>query len=80
MRVSLSLLALAVAAVSADVQASGPCEVYPTQTYRLVYQTVYDVRQVTAYRLEQHTVCEPVQITSYRTVWETEMRERRYRV
>ena len=44
------------------------------QTYRLVYQTVYDERQVTAFRIENETVYEPQQVTRYRPVYETEMR------
>ena len=50
------------------------------QTYRLVYQTVYDQQQVTAYRIETETVYDEQQQTTYRPVYETEMRERRYTV
>src|SRR5687768_769385 len=57
-----------------------PIEVYPTQSYRLVYRTVYDERQVTAYRIQQETVYDQQQITCYRDVWETEVRERRFTV
>ena len=56
-----------------------PC---PTacQTYRIVYQTVYEQQQFTAYRIEYETVCEERQVTSYKPVWETAVRENRYTV
>ena len=47
------------------------------QTYRIVYQTVYDERQVTAYRVEYETVYEEQKVTSYRPEWETRTQERR---
>ena len=50
------------------------------QTYRLVYQTVYDQKEVTAYRIQYETECETREVTSYRPVWETSMRENRYTV
>ena len=50
------------------------------QTYRLVYQTVYDEREVTAYRIDTETVYDQQTVTRYRPVYETEMRERRYTV
>ena len=34
------------------------------QTYRIVYQTVYEQRQFTAYRIEYETVCEERQVTT----------------
>lgn len=50
------------------------------QTYRLVYQTVCEQRQVTAYRIEYENVCEERQVTAYKPVWETAVRENRYTV
>jgi hypothetical protein len=50
------------------------------QTYRIVYQTVYEQHQATAYRLEYETVCEERQVTTYKPVWETQVRENRYKV
>jgi len=50
------------------------------QTYRIVYQTVYEQRQYTAYRIEQETVCEQRQVTTYKPVWETAVRENHYTV
>ncbi|MBN1393654.1 MAG: hypothetical protein JW959_01295 [Pirellulales bacterium] len=49
-------------------------------TYRIVYQTVYEQRQVAAYRVEYETVCEQRQVTSYKPVWETAVRENSYTV
>src|SRR5262245_25361088 len=63
---SLVLFALVLPVAAAD-----PCcprEVYPTQAFRLVYQTVYDQQQVTAYRLEYETVYEEQRITCFRDV------------
>lgn len=51
-----------------------------SQTYRLVYQTVCEQRQVTAYRIEYESVCEERQVTSYKPVWETAVRENKYTV
>ena len=50
------------------------------QTYRIVYQTVCEPRQVTAFRIEYETVCEQRQVTTYKPVWETAVRENRYTV
>ena len=50
------------------------------QEYRIVYQTVYDEREVTAYRIETETVCDERKVTTYRPVWENEVRQRRYKV
>jgi hypothetical protein len=50
------------------------------QTYRIVYQTVYEQRQFIAYRVEYETVCEERQVTTYKPVWETAVRENRYTV
>ncbi|MGE0608655.1 MAG: hypothetical protein AB7O62_16290 [Pirellulales bacterium] len=57
--------------------AQAQCE---TSTYRLVYETVYDEREVTAYRMEYETVYDEQQVTAMRPVYETEMRQRRYKV
>ena len=60
---------------------SSACLTCPTgQTYRIVYQTVYEQRQFTAYRIEYETVCEERQVTTYKPVWETAVRENRYTV
>ena len=48
------------------------------ETYKLVQQTVYDERQVTAFRIEHETVFDEQQVTVQRPVYETEVRERRY--
>ena len=50
------------------------------QTYRIVYQTVYEQRQFTAYRVEYETVCEQRPVTTYKPIWETAVRENRYTV
>jgi YTV protein len=50
------------------------------QSYRLVYQTVYDQKQVTEYRVDYETKCDPVQVTSYKPVWETSVKTRKYTV
>jgi len=50
------------------------------QTYRIVYQTVCEQRQVTAYRIEYENVCEERQVTAYKPVWETAVRENKYTV
>ncbi|MDD4789001.1 MAG: hypothetical protein PHO07_17665, partial [Pirellulales bacterium] len=47
----------------------GACLNCDGQTYRIVYQTVYDERQVTAYRVEYETVYEEQKVTSYRPEW-----------
>ncbi len=60
--------------------AAAPLTCGDGQTYRLVYQTVYDQRQVTAYRVEYENVYDEQQVTSYRPVWETQVRESRYTV
>ncbi len=46
--------------------------------YRVVYQTVYEQREVTAYRIEYETVCEERQVTTYRPEWHTEIRDTSY--
>ncbi|MCA9228782.1 MAG: hypothetical protein KDA47_24365, partial [Planctomycetales bacterium] len=69
------ILCMALAPVAAYGQSCGSC-----QSYRMVYQTVYDQQQVTSYRLQYETVLQERQVTTQRPVWETEMRERRYRV
>ena len=71
-RISAFLLSLACATAAVAQEAC--------QTYRLVYQTVYDQQQVTAYRIETETVYDEQQQTAYRPVYETEMRESRYMV
>jgi hypothetical protein len=77
MRLSLTLTLLVLSAAPLQAQVYQAC---PHQAYRLVYETVYDEREVTAYRVQHDTVYEERQVTSYRPVWETEMRERRYTV
>ena len=60
---------------------SSACLTCPTgQTYRIVYQTVYEQRQYTAYRVEYETVCDERQVTTYKPIWETAVRENRYTV
>lgn len=66
-------------AVAAPVSAQECCPTL-SQTYRIVYQTVCEQRQVTAYRIEYETVCEERQVTSYKPVWETAVRENKYTV
>ena len=81
----LSLVALLATPATAEVAyystyyspAAGVC-CGDGQTYRIVYQTVYEQQQVTAYRIEYETVCEERQVTSYKPVWETQVRENRY--
>jgi len=51
-----------------------------TQTYRLMTQTVFDERQVTAFRIDTETVYEDHKVTTLRPVTETQMRENRYSV
>ena len=69
-------------AASASAQTSCPsCSAYADgQTYRIVYQLVYEPRTATAYRVENETVFEERQITTYKPVWETAVRENRYTV
>ena len=50
------------------------------QTYRIVYQTVFEQQQVTAYRIDYETVIEERPVTTYKPVWETAVRENRYTV
>ncbi|HEV3136252.1 MAG TPA: hypothetical protein VGZ26_00085, partial [Pirellulales bacterium] len=64
-RISAFLIPLAFAAAA---HAQECC-----QTYRLVYQTVYDQQQVTAYRIETEVVYDEQQQTAYRPFYETEM-------
>ncbi len=88
MKTSVGLLSmfsvLAVLAAPAFAQVCCPVSGYQTcadgQTYRIVYQTVCEQRQVTAYRIEYETVCEQRQVTTYKPVWETTFRENRYTV
>jgi len=83
-RFGLVLLFLVAAAATASAQIDCPSSACLTastgQTYRIVYQTVYEQRQYTAYRIEYETVCEQRQVTSYKPVWETAVRENRYTV
>ena len=73
-------LAVAVSTTAQDCPSSA-CLTCPTgQTYRIVYQTVYEQRQYTAYRIEYETVCDERQVTTYKPVWETAVRENRYTV
>ncbi len=76
-----SMLSALAGSVAAQDCPSAACLTCPTgQTYRIVYQTVYDQQQHTAYRIEYETVCEERQVTSYKPVWETAVRENRYTV
>ena len=79
---ALSVLLAATAPAAAQVGCpSSACLTCPSgQTYRIVYQTVYEQRQFTAYRVEYETVCEERQVTTYKPVWETAVRENRYTV
>ena len=75
------LLASAVPAAGQDSCPSTACLTCPCgQTYRIVYQTVYEQRQFTAYRVEYETVCEQRPVTTYKPIWETAVRENRYTV
>jgi hypothetical protein len=80
----LTLVVLLTIAVPLGAQDSSPSSACPTcvtgQTYRIVYQTVYDQRQFTAYRIEYENVCEERQVTTYKPVTETAVRENRYTV
>ncbi|NLF08315.1 MAG: hypothetical protein GX594_10100, partial [Pirellulaceae bacterium] len=75
-----SVAAILAAGASAQVccPSSGSPACIDSQSYRIVYQTVCEPRQVTAYRIEYETVCEQRQVTSYKPVWETAVREHRY--
>ena len=61
-----------------DVQAQ--CASCETQVYKLVCQTVYEERQVTAFKQECETVMDQVEVTRQVPVWETQARERRFTV
>ncbi len=54
------------------------CVVRPA--YKLVTQTQWVERQVTAYKIEHETVYDETPVTVYKQVVETELRERRYTV
>ena len=80
-RFALALSVLLAAATPAAAQTVCESSACPSgQTYRIVYQTVYEQRQFTAYRVEYETVCEERQVTTYKPVWETAVRENRYTV
>src|SRR5665647_1186286 len=75
-----ALLTIATPGVAQSVGAPA-CMTCPSgQTYRIVYQTVCEQRQVTAYRIEYETVCEERPVTTYKPIWETAVRENRYTV
>ena len=75
------LLASAAPAAGQDACPSTACLTCPCgQTYRIVYQTVYEQQQYTAYRVEYETVCEQRPVTTYQPIWETAVRENRYTV
>ena len=77
------LSALAALAVPAAAQVgcpSGCLACADGQTYRIVYQTVFEQQQVTAYRIDYETVIEERPVTTYKPVWETAVRENRYTV
>ena len=81
----LSLLAAAALICASTMRADrtfacGSCCAPPPQAYRMMYQTFYDEKQVTAFRLETETQYVENKITVNRPVYETEMRERRYSV
>ncbi len=77
---TLSIAAM-VCAIRSSADACDSCGApVACQTYRLVCQTVYDERQVTAFRIDRETVYEDRRVTSYRPVVETQLRERRYTV
>ncbi len=64
---------LAAAAASAQcTYCPGACLTCRGCEYRLVYETQYEQRQVTAYRIEHETVYEKHCQTRYQPVWETE--------
>ena len=48
--------------------------------YRMVCKTVCEERQVTCYRHECETVYDTQEVSRQVPVWETEMRERRFKV
>lgn len=80
-RLMLTLLVVLAIATPAVAQAPTACMTCPSgQTYRIVYQTVCEQRQVTAYRIEYETVCEERPVTTYKPIWETAVRENRYTV
>ena len=76
------VLALWAVATTASAQTSCPsCSAYADcQTYRIVYQMVYEPRTTTVYRIENETVYEDRQIVTYKPVWETAVRENHYTV
>ena len=81
LRVLLSLSLVAAASVPAAAQVCCPPAASLTcagQTYRIVYQTVYEQQQVTAYRIEYETVYDEQQVTTYKPVWETQYRDNSY--
>lgn len=76
-----ALLALATPAAAQCTSCASANMTYASgQTYRIVYQTVCEQRQMTAYRIEYETICEERPVTTYKPVWETAVRENRYTV
>jgi hypothetical protein len=67
-----------------SILASPPGEVFGQsccavqEAYRLVYETAYEQRQVTAYRVDYETVYDQQTVTTQRPQWTTEMQERKY--
>ena len=75
----LVVVAALAAAGSATQRANAQCATCG-DVYKIVCQTVYEERQVTAYRQECETVMENVEVTRQVPVWETQHRERRFTV
>ena len=79
MKTLLTLVTLAGMASSAAAQV---CCIPTTacESYRVVYKTVYEQKQVTAYRIRYDTVYETRKVVTHKPVWETSFQERRYTV
>ena len=73
----VALVVCGAAANSASAQCATCGE---AAVYKLVCQTVYEERQVTAFKTECATVMEQVEVTKQVPVWETQARERRFTV
>ena len=77
---AVAFVAVAATASAQQTSLSGCQTCGDGQTYRIVYQTVYEQQQTTAYRIDYDTVYEDRPVVAYRPVWETAYRENRYTV
>ncbi len=76
----VGLLALALCGSAASGAYAQCASCGETAVYKIVCQTVYEERQVTAYKQECETVMDQVEVTRQVPVWETQARERRFTV